>query len=66
MAEAFGWGLVAASSLVIGAIVALVFRIGLRAIGLKMMPEAFEHGGRLVGVLTTLGFAVAFTIHTLD
>ena len=31
-----------------------------------MMPEAFEHGGKLVGVATTLGFAVAFTIHTLD
>ena len=28
-----------------------------------MMPEAFEHGGKLVGVVTTLGFAVAFTIH---
>ena len=31
-----------------------------------MMPEAFEHRGKLVGVVTTLGFAVAFTIHTLD
>jgi zinc transporter, ZIP family len=31
-----------------------------------MMPEAFEHGGKLTGVVTTLGFAVAFTIHTLD
>jgi zinc transporter, ZIP family len=31
-----------------------------------MMPEAFEHGGKLVGVATTLGFAVAFAIHTLD
>jgi ZIP family zinc transporter len=31
-----------------------------------MMPEAFEHGGKWVGVLTTLGFAVAFTIHVLD
>jgi ZIP family zinc transporter len=31
-----------------------------------MMPEAYEHGGRWVGVMTTLGFAVAFTIHTLD
>ena len=30
-----------------------------------MMPEAFKHGGRLVGVVTTLGFAVAYTIHTL-
>ena len=31
-----------------------------------MMPEAFEHGGKLAGVVTTLGFAVAYTIHTLD
>jgi zinc transporter, ZIP family len=31
-----------------------------------MMPEAYEHGGKLVGIATTLGFAVAFTIHTLD
>ena len=31
-----------------------------------MMPEAFEHGGKWVGVATTLGFAVAFAIHTLD
>ena len=31
-----------------------------------MMPEAYEHAGNLAGVLTTLGFAVAFTIHMLD
>ena len=31
-----------------------------------MMPEAFQHGGKLVGVVTTLGFAVAFAIHVLD
>jgi zinc transporter, ZIP family len=31
-----------------------------------MMPEAYERGGTLVGVATTLGFAVAFVIHTLD
>ena len=31
-----------------------------------MVPEAYEHGGKLVGIATTLGFAVAFTIHTLD
>jgi zinc transporter, ZIP family len=36
MAAAFGWGLLAASSLVIGAVVALVVPIGLRAIGLIM------------------------------
>jgi zinc transporter, ZIP family len=31
-----------------------------------MMPEAFEHGGKLVGIMVTLGFAVAFAIHLLD
>jgi ZIP family zinc transporter len=31
-----------------------------------MMPEAYEHSGKLVGVVTVLGFAVAFAIHTLD
>jgi ZIP family zinc transporter len=31
-----------------------------------MMPEAYEHGGTLVGVYTTLGFAIAFWIHTLE
>ncbi|RPJ84268.1 MAG: ZIP family zinc transporter, partial [Acidobacteria bacterium] len=36
MAEAFGWGTLAASSLVIGAVVALVFSIRLRVIGLIM------------------------------
>jgi ZIP family zinc transporter len=31
-----------------------------------MMPEAFEHGGKLVGVFTTLGFALAFAISSLE
>jgi ZIP family zinc transporter len=31
-----------------------------------MMPEGYEHGGKWVGVVTTLGFAIAFVIHTLD
>lgn len=31
-----------------------------------MMPEAFEHGGRLVGLVTTFGFALAFLISALD
>jgi zinc transporter, ZIP family len=30
------------------------------------MPEAFEHEGKLVGIATTLGFAVAFAISALD
>ena len=31
-----------------------------------MMPEAFEHGGKLAGIVTTLGFAVAFAIHSIE
>jgi len=31
-----------------------------------MMPEAFEHGGKLVGLFTTLGFALAFAISSLE
>jgi ZIP family zinc transporter len=31
-----------------------------------MMPEAFEHGGKLVGVATTIGFGVAFAISALE
>jgi zinc transporter, ZIP family len=31
-----------------------------------MMPEAFEHGGRLVGLATTLGFVTAFSLTALE
>jgi ZIP family zinc transporter len=31
-----------------------------------MMPEAFQYGGPLVGIFTTFGFALAFTISMLD
>jgi zinc transporter, ZIP family len=31
-----------------------------------MMPEAFQHGGRLVGVFTTVGFGIAFALSTLE
>jgi zinc transporter, ZIP family len=31
-----------------------------------MMPEAFEHGGRVAGLFTTLGFVVAFTLAYLE
>ena len=30
-----------------------------------MMPETFEHGGKLVGIFTTAGFALAFGISAL-
>jgi ZIP family zinc transporter len=31
-----------------------------------MMPEAYEHGGKLVGLVTTLGFGLSFLITTLE
>jgi ZIP family zinc transporter len=31
-----------------------------------MMPEAFDRGGKAVGLATTLGFAVAFAVSVLD
>jgi ZIP family zinc transporter len=31
-----------------------------------MMPEAFEHEGALVGVVTTIGFALAFALSALE
>jgi ZIP family zinc transporter len=31
-----------------------------------MFPEAYEHGGKQVGLLTTLGFFVAFSLSTLE
>jgi zinc transporter, ZIP family len=30
------------------------------------LPEAFEHEGKLVGLVTTLGFALAFAISALE
>jgi ZIP family zinc transporter len=30
-----------------------------------MMPEAYEHGGPVVGVVTTLGFIAAYSLHVL-
>ena len=30
-----------------------------------MMPEAYEHGGPIVGVVTTLGFIAAYSLHVM-
>ena len=67
LASSAGYGLFQNSSPETVAFV-LTFAAGaiLTMLANTMMPEAFEHGGKWVGVLTTLGFAVAFTIHTLD
>lgn len=31
-----------------------------------MMPEAFRHGGRAVGLLTVLGFALAYLLTLVE
>jgi zinc transporter, ZIP family len=55
-----------ASSYVLAFIFAFAAGAILTMLSTSMMPEAYEHAGRLVGVLTVLGFAVAFTITWLD
>jgi zinc transporter, ZIP family len=67
LASLAGYGLFQNSSPEVVAFV-LTFAAGaiLTMLANTMMPEAFEHGGKLVGIMVTLGFAVAFTIHLLD
>ena len=67
LASLAGYGLFQGASPNVVAFV-LTFAAGaiLTMLADTMMPEAFEHGGNLVGIATTLGFAVAFTIHSLD
>ncbi len=62
-----GYGLFQNSSPAVVAFV-LMFAAGaiLTMLANTMMPEAFEHGGKWVGIMVTLGFATAFTIHLLD
>ena len=67
IASLLGYGLFQESSPDIVAFV-LAFAAGaiLTMLADTMMPEAYEHGGKLVGVMTTLGFVIALTIHQLD
>jgi zinc transporter, ZIP family len=67
LASVAGYGLFQGSSPDVVAFV-LAFAAGaiLTMLADTMMPEAYEHGGKLVGVVTTLGFVVAFSIHALD
>jgi ZIP family zinc transporter len=67
VASMAGYGLFQDSSPGVVAFV-LTFAAGaiLTMLANTMMPEAFEHGGKWVGIMVTLGFATAFTIHLLD
>ena len=62
-ASAAGYGLLDDASPAVNAFV-LSFAGGaiLTMLATSMMPEAYEHAGRLVGLVTALGFAVAYGI----
>jgi ZIP family zinc transporter len=66
LASLAGYGLFQGSSPDVVAFV-LSFAAGaiLTMLADTMMPEAYRHGGKLVGVVTTLGFGTALLIHTL-
>ncbi len=65
MGEAFVWGRSEArrSS---SAVLAFAGGAVLTMLANTMMPEALRYGGRLAGLMTTLGFALAFAISSLQ
>ncbi len=67
LAAISGYGLLeGASTRTVAFVLAFAAGAILTMLADTMMPEAFEHGGKWVGVLTTLGFATAFAIGALD
>src|SRR5262249_49270194 len=59
-------GLDAASPRTVAIVLAFAGGAVLTMLANTMMPEALHYGGRLAGVLTTLGFALAFAISALQ
>jgi ZIP family zinc transporter len=55
-----------ASPGVIGFIEAFAAGAILTMLADTMMPESFEHGGNVVGLVTLLGFALAFLLSTAE
>lgn len=67
LAAAAGYGMLQnASNRTVATVMAFAAGAILTMLADTMMPEAFEHAGRLAGLLTTLGFAVAFLIYVLE
>jgi ZIP family zinc transporter len=66
-AAALGYGLLdGASGDTVGLIQAFAGGAVLTMLADTMMPEAFNRGGRAVGLLTVLGFALAYLLSTLE
>lgn len=67
LASALGYALLGdASPEVIAVIQAFAAGAILTMLADTMMPEAFEHGGRVAGLVTLLGFALAFLLSTAE
>jgi ZIP family zinc transporter len=67
LASVAGYGLFdGASPSVVAFVLAFAGGAILTMLADTMMPEAFEKGGRWVGVVTTLGFATAFAISAFE
>lgn len=67
VAAAAGYALLGdASPALIGFIQAFAAGAILTMLADTMMPEAFQHGGNIVGLVTLLGFALAFLLSTAE
>ena len=67
MAAAIGYAFLGdASPNVIGFIQAFAAGAILTMLADTMMPESFEHGGSVVGLVTVVGFALAFLLSTAE
>jgi zinc transporter, ZIP family len=67
LAAAAGYALLdGASTGVISFVFAFSGGAVLTMLATSMMPEAYEHAGRPVGVLTVVGFVVAYGVHLLE
>jgi len=67
LAAAVGYGaLEGASGDAVGLLQAFAAGAVLTMLAETMMPEAFRFGGRAVGLLTVLGFAVSYLLSTLE
>jgi ZIP family zinc transporter len=67
LAAALGYALLGdASPALVGFIQAFAAGAILTMLADTMMPESFEHGGPIVGIVTLLGFALAFLLSTVQ
>jgi len=67
LASLVGFGLLGgASPLILAGIQAFAAGAILAMLADTMMPEAFENGGPVVGVITVMGFATAFVLSTFE